>query len=93
MSLPGTWNRAQLQRALWLLLERQANVSLLYPARPVSLDVGADAATLGTDGGHSIRSRLLVAADGANSWVRQEAGFEADARPYGEQGVVANFRL
>ena len=80
-----------LQRALWLLLERQSNLSLVFPARPVSLDLGADAATLGTDGGQSIKSRLLVGADGANSWVRQEAGFEADAKPYGEQGVVANF--
>ena len=81
----------ELQRALWLLLERQSNLSLVFPARPVSLDLGADAATLGTDGGQSIKSRLLVGADGANSWVRQEAGFEADAKPYGEQGVVANF--
>ena len=81
----------ELQRALWLLLERQSNLSLVFPARPVSLDLGADAATLGTDGGQSIKSRLLVGADGANSWVRREAGFDADAKPYGEQGVVANF--
>jgi ubiquinone biosynthesis UbiH/UbiF/VisC/COQ6 family hydroxylase len=81
----------ELQRALWLLLERQSNLSLVFPARPVSLDLGVDAATLGTDGGQSIKSRLLVGADGANSWVRREAGFAADAKPYGEQGVVANF--
>ncbi len=87
------WNveSGPLQRALWLLLERQSNLSLVVPARPESLDVGADAATLRTDAGHSIKSRLLVGADGANSWVRREAGFETDARPYGEKGVVANF--
>lgn len=87
------WNveSGELQRALWRLLERQAKLSLVYPARPVSLELGTGAATLGTDGGHSIRSRLLVGADGANSWVRREAGFAADAGTYGEQGVVANF--
>jgi len=87
------WNveSGELQRALWLLLERQPKLSLVYPARPSSLDVGADAATLRTDAGQSISSRLLVGADGANSWVRREAGFQADARPYGEKGVVANF--
>jgi 2-octaprenylphenol hydroxylase len=87
------WNveSGELQRALWLLLERQSNLSIVYPARPVSLDVRADAATLGTDGRHEIESRLLVGADGANSWLRREAGFVSEARPYGEMGVVANF--
>lgn len=81
----------ELQRALWKLLERQCNLSLVCPARPVSLRVGDEAASLTTDSGHSIESRLLVGADGANSWVRREAGFEAQTRPYGEKGVVANF--
>jgi ubiquinone biosynthesis UbiH/UbiF/VisC/COQ6 family hydroxylase len=81
----------ELQRALWSLLERQPGLSLVVPARPVSLETGDAAATLRTDGGHAIRSRLVVGADGANSWVRREAGFASEARPYGEQGVVANF--
>lgn len=81
----------ELQRALWKQLERQSNLSLVCPARPVSLQVGDHAASLTTDSGHSIESRLLVGADGANSWLRREAGFEAETRPYGEKGVVANF--
>lgn len=87
------WNveSGELQRALWLLLERQPGLSLVYPARPASLEVGADAAMLRTDSGQSIRARLLVGADGANSWVRREAAFKSDAKPYGEKGVVANF--
>jgi ubiquinone biosynthesis UbiH/UbiF/VisC/COQ6 family hydroxylase len=81
----------RLAHALWQSLERQANLSLACPARPVTLEVGDAAATLRTDSGVSIRSRLLVGADGANSWVRREAGFEAESKPYGEKGVVANF--
>ena len=85
------WNveSGELQRALWSLLQSRSN--LVYPARPVSLDVGADAATLRTDNGLSICARLLVGADGANSWVRREGGFDSQARPYGQKGVVANF--
>ena len=81
----------ELQRALWRLLERQPNLSLVYPAMPAGLEAGDEAVTLRTDAGHSIRARLLVGADGAQSWVRREAGFDADAKPYGEKGVVANF--
>ena len=81
----------RLAHALWQSLERQANLSLICPARSVALEVGDVAATLRTDSGQSIRSRLLVGADGANSWVRREAGFEVESTPYGEQGVVANF--
>jgi 2-polyprenylphenol 6-hydroxylase len=81
----------ELQRALWQRLERQANLALVCPARPASLELGEDLAILRTDGGHAIEARLLVGADGANSWVRGEAGFEAEARPYAEKGVVANF--
>ena len=85
------WNveSGELQRALWSLLQNRFN--LVCPARPVSLEVGDKAATLGTDNGLSIRSRLLVGADGANSWVRREGGFDSQARPYGQKGVVANF--
>ncbi len=81
----------RLAHALWQPLERQANVALACPAQPVAIEVGEAAATLRTNRGESIRSRLLVGADGANSWVRREAGFEAESRPYGEKGVVANF--
>jgi 2-polyprenylphenol 6-hydroxylase len=89
--LAWTVESGELQRALGLLLEKQANLSHVRPARPASLRLGDDAATLETDTGHVIESRLLVGADGASSWVRSAAGFEADARPYGEKGVVANF--
>jgi 2-octaprenylphenol hydroxylase len=81
----------ELQRALWTLLQRQSNLSLVCPARPVSLEFGDETVTLTTNGGHRIESRLLVGADGANSWVRKEAGLDAEARPYREKGVVANF--
>lgn len=42
--------------------------------------------------GRSLAAQLVVAADGADSPVRQALGIAATRRPYEELGVVANFR-
>lgn len=39
----------------------------------------------------TLQGRLLVAADGVNSWVRHAAGIAAEPKPYGQRGVVAHF--
>lgn len=77
---------------LWQSLKRQHNVELLCPARPESLQLERDCATLRLEGGKTLRARLIVGADGRASWVRQQAGIRARIAPYGEHGVVANFR-
>lgn len=41
--------------------------------------------------GQSMITQLLVGADGARSWVRQQAGINWGQRDYGQQGVVATF--
>jgi ubiquinone biosynthesis UbiH/UbiF/VisC/COQ6 family hydroxylase len=41
--------------------------------------------------GRQLAGRLVVAADGADSWTRQAAGIEVSFKPYGQHGVVANF--
>lgn len=76
---------------LWETLRRQHNVSLLCPARPERLEFAPSEARLALDDGRCVRARLVVAADGANSWVRQQVGIQAEVSPYGELGVVANF--
>ncbi|RPI42453.1 MAG: ubiquinone biosynthesis protein UbiH, partial [Betaproteobacteria bacterium] len=48
-------------------------------------------ALLELEGGRSIEASLVVGADGAQSWVRDAAGIDSHVRPYGQQGVVANF--
>lgn len=81
-----------MQRELWETLKRQHNVSLLCPAEPTALSLEEGAASLSLADGRTLTANLLVAADGANSWVRRQAGIEAKLAPYGESGVVANFR-
>jgi ubiquinone biosynthesis UbiH/UbiF/VisC/COQ6 family hydroxylase len=80
-----------MQRELWESVKRQPNVTLLCPAQPASLEIGTPAATLALADGRNVEARLVVAADGADSWVRRQAGIAAAVTPYGEKGVVANF--
>ena len=75
----------------WQSAKRQGNLTLFCPATPAHLEFRQDAALLHLDDGSVLSSRLLVGADGRDSWVRQAAGLEAVNTPYGEKGLVANF--
>lgn len=82
-----------MQRELWEAVKRQGNLSLLCPARPRALALGPDAAQLTLDDGRSLSARLIVAADGADSWTRAAAGIDVRFDPYDQLGVVANFTV
>lgn len=92
------------ERALaWIVEERALRAALIPAARlagvvvhaPVefaSVAYTADRAELHLEDGRTLSSRLMVAADGVRSWVREASGLTAVARPYGQTAVVANFR-
>ena len=82
-----------LHRALWHELQDTENVRILPHARCERLERDPDAATLVLADGNAVRARLVVAADGAESWVRGAAGIAAYPEPYGQLGVVANFEI
>lgn len=82
---------ALLQRELWETAKRQGNVDLLCPAAPALLDIGDGEVVLELADRRSLSARLVVAADGADSWTRSAAGIEVDFLPYEQMGVVANF--
>jgi ubiquinone biosynthesis UbiH/UbiF/VisC/COQ6 family hydroxylase len=76
---------SRLQQALWRDLE-------VVEAGIKRIDVGGDAATLELAQGPVLSSKLVVGADGANSFVRAQAGIAARERDYGQSALVANFR-
>ena len=82
-----------MQRELWETVKRQGNLRLLCPARPQALAIGPDSAQLTLDDGRSLSARLIVAADGAESWTRSAAGIAVRFDPYDQLGVVANFAV
>jgi 2-polyprenylphenol 6-hydroxylase len=77
---------ATLQAALWGGLDAD-----VVAARCERLQVGPEQAVLETSAG-PIGARLIAGADGADSFVRREAGITATDRDYGQSAVVANFR-
>ena len=79
-----------MQRELWEGLKRQADLALFCPAQPQRLEMREDAVQVGLTSGETLEAKLLVGADGVDSWVRTQAGLPADTLPYGEMGVVAN---
>ncbi|UOO80777.1 FAD-dependent monooxygenase [Uruburuella testudinis] len=50
-----------------------------------------DSATLTLDNGETLKTKLIVGADGAGSWVRGQADIRVKEDAYGHHGVVANF--
>jgi ubiquinone biosynthesis UbiH/UbiF/VisC/COQ6 family hydroxylase len=81
-----------LQNALWQRLLDTPHVSVFCPARCVSVVWQPDAVALRFEDGTELAARLLIAADGADSWVRRQAGIAVTPASYGQLGVVANFR-
>ncbi|MEP7062350.1 MAG: FAD-dependent monooxygenase [Betaproteobacteria bacterium] len=91
------------QRALaWIVEERALRAALVArvhasattlvaPAAFAQLAFDVEGATLTLGDGDALRARLVVGADGLNSWIRNAAGFTALPRPYAQVAVVANF--
>jgi ubiquinone biosynthesis UbiH/UbiF/VisC/COQ6 family hydroxylase len=80
-----------LQNAIAGALHATPEVEVICPARCTALSWASDAATLNLEDGTRLNAKLIVAADGADSWVRQQAGIKVEKKPYFQQGVVANF--
>ncbi|WP_407279676.1 UbiH/UbiF family hydroxylase [Aromatoleum evansii] len=81
----------RMQRELWETVKRQHNVTMLVGGVPEAMAVERDSVSLALPGRKTVYGRLVVGADGVNSWVRAQAGIDAEITPYGERGVVANF--
>jgi 2-octaprenyl-6-methoxyphenol hydroxylase len=87
-----TVNNRQLGAILWRALERCPQVQLRSPARVTAFSVGPEWAELRIDDGKLVQARLVVAADGAHSLVKQAAGIASNERDYDQVALVANIR-
>lgn len=77
------------------LLERMAqfdNVELLCPAKVQTLVRDDAGVQLTLEDGRMLQAKLIVGADGANSWVRQQAGIDTTGWSYDQTAVVATIR-
>ncbi len=80
----------QLIAALWQQV-RALGVTVISDATCASIEYTADAVILHVEPARKINAKLVVAADGLRSWVRQQANIGVDVKKYQQVAVVANF--
>jgi ubiquinone biosynthesis UbiH/UbiF/VisC/COQ6 family hydroxylase len=81
----------RMQAALWQCVARAPHVKLMCPATCVAWAQHAAYTEMKLDTGVMLRAHLVVGADGAQSWVREQAGIKVTTNGYAQCAVVANF--
>ena len=71
-----------LQLALWQALKTYQNATLHYPNTLHAIEQGAALSTATLDNGEQISAKLVIAADGAHSWLRTQVGIGITAWDY-----------
>lgn len=75
--------------ALWELLEKLPDASVICPARVMGIHPVSRGSRLLLDNGQSIVTQLVAAADGADSALRSMAAIEVKGWSYGQTALVA----
>jgi ubiquinone biosynthesis UbiH/UbiF/VisC/COQ6 family hydroxylase len=81
----------ELQQALWMALQSAPHVTLHSAVRCAHIAWERECIEVRLDDGAQLSTRLVVGADGADSWVRAQAGIRERFHDYRQLGVVANF--
>lgn len=80
-----------IQSALAQALAHRDDLFACYGSNPSALEFTADDARVELADGREVRAKLVVGADGADSWIRATAGIETRLHDYRQIGIVANF--
>ncbi|MEW5288494.1 FAD-dependent 2-octaprenylphenol hydroxylase [Erwinia papayae] len=81
-----------IQQALWTKASEQRDITLIPGAQLQQVAFGDNEAFVTLNDGTMIGARLLVAADGANSWLRNKADIPLTFHDYEHHALVANIR-
>jgi 2-octaprenylphenol hydroxylase len=81
-----------IQHVLWQTLQADVRIALHCPARVAASEVDGERRALQLDDGSRIAAQLVVAADGADSALRDLLGIATHDRDYAQRAVVAHVR-
>jgi len=78
-----------IRHALLSRVKEISNISLLAPHQVVDVTVGPHLAEVTLDDASVLSAPLVIAADGRNSYLRQQAGLKTIGWDYHQHGIVA----
>ncbi|MCL6268621.1 FAD-dependent monooxygenase [Sansalvadorimonas sp. 2012CJ34-2] len=81
------------QLALHSVMETCSNIELFCPASPRKLSLNQSLPTLSLDNGEEVKGKLIIGADGANSFIRREAGIGLSSEDYEQRALVATVEI
>lgn len=82
-----------MRSSLWHYLKHQPQVQLLPQAPPAGLFESNDQVAIRLKNGDYLSAQLLVGADGADSWVAQQAKLPVKSKPYQQSAIVTTVQL
>ena len=74
-------------------LEKTGNIELISPASVKDIEIGGSTTRLHLEtaiGNQVLEARLVVAADGANSFIREHLQIPTTTRDYGQTAIICN---
>lgn len=81
-----------IHQALWQKASQLSDITLIAPAQLRQVAFGDNEAFVTLEDGNMMSARLLIAADGANSWLRNKADIPLTFWDYQHHALVANIR-
>ncbi len=81
----------RLLKAALLKCIQASNVRMIMGHHCLSVQSSAQHTLLQLENQQEVESTLMLAADGANSWVRQQLGMGVQRKDYEQTAIVANF--
>ncbi|MDF3054501.1 MAG: Ubiquinone biosynthesis hydroxylase, UbiH/UbiF/VisC/COQ6 family [Gammaproteobacteria bacterium] len=81
-----------IRQVLYQYLAGHKNIHLCYETKPIALQEIQDGMVLTLENGEYLHTKLLVGADGGNSWVAQEAGLITRSKPYQHSALVTTLK-
>ncbi|HVV69686.1 MAG TPA: UbiH/UbiF/VisC/COQ6 family ubiquinone biosynthesis hydroxylase [Gammaproteobacteria bacterium] len=82
-----------MRSSLWQYLKHQPQVQLFPKAQTASLFESNDQVAIRLENGDYLSAPLLVGADGADSWVAQQAKLSVKSKPYQQSAIVTTVHL
>lgn len=82
-------NRA-MRSAAWTQVEAAKSITLISGQQPAALSEQSDHCCITLDDSSTVRARLVVGADSARSWVREQLGVSFSEVLYDQSAIVAH---